>query len=30
MRPRVRRDLVTVIVSIFDPVDRVSVVDAVI
>ena len=30
MGPRVRRDLVTVIVGIFDPVDRVDIVDAVI
>ena len=29
MRPCVRRDLVTVIVGIFDPVDRVGVVNAV-
>ena len=28
MGPRVRRDLVTVIVGIFDPVDRLGVVDA--
>jgi len=30
MRPRVRRDLVTMIIGISDPVDRVGVVDAVI
>lgn len=30
MRPRVRRNLMTVAVSIFDPVDRIGVVNAVI